>query len=126
MESIGAGPPRTATMSRKLALEMVGMGPCYHMQDMFINLVDHLPLWEEARHERWNDEVRSTVPAERLLEWRPQDGWEPLCELPRGGGPGRAGAERQRYRALQAADHRRRRGVAARLVAVEATGQRLI
>jgi sulfotransferase family protein len=30
---------------------------------------------------RWNDGVRSTVPAERLLEWWPTDGWEPLCEF---------------------------------------------
>jgi hypothetical protein len=28
---IGAGLPRTGTMSRKLALEMLGFGPCYHM-----------------------------------------------------------------------------------------------
>ena len=28
---------------------------------------------------RWNDEVRSTVPAERLLVWDPAEGWEPLC-----------------------------------------------
>jgi hypothetical protein len=28
---------------------------------------------------RWNDEVKSTVPPERLLVWDPADGWEPLC-----------------------------------------------
>ena len=28
---------------------------------------------------RWNDEVKSTVPADRLLVWDPADGWEPLC-----------------------------------------------
>ncbi len=26
-----------------------------------------------------NDEVRATVPADRLIEWRPGDGWGPLC-----------------------------------------------
>jgi hypothetical protein len=31
--------------------------------------------------ERWNDEVRATVPAGRLLEWHPKEGWEPLCEF---------------------------------------------
>jgi len=31
--------------------------------------------------ERWNDEVRRTVPAERLLAWDPAEGWEPLCEF---------------------------------------------
>jgi hypothetical protein len=30
---------------------------------------------------RWNDEVRAAVPAERLLAWYPTDGWEPLCEF---------------------------------------------
>jgi len=31
--------------------------------------------------ERWNDSVRQAVPAERLLEWNPSEGWEPLCEF---------------------------------------------
>jgi hypothetical protein len=31
--------------------------------------------------EDWNEEVKRTVPAERLLVWQPQDGWEPLCEF---------------------------------------------
>jgi hypothetical protein len=31
--------------------------------------------------ERWNDDVRRTVPAERLLVWDPREGWEPLCEF---------------------------------------------
>ncbi len=30
---------------------------------------------------RWNDEVKATVPSERLLVWWPTDGWEPLCEF---------------------------------------------
>ncbi len=32
-------------------------------------------------YERWNQEVKDTVPAERLLVWDPKDGWEPLCEF---------------------------------------------
>jgi hypothetical protein len=32
-------------------------------------------------YERWNDEVRSRVPAERLLVYDVGDGWEPLCEF---------------------------------------------
>jgi hypothetical protein len=31
--------------------------------------------------ERWNDEVKATVPEERLLVWHPREGWEPLCEF---------------------------------------------
>ncbi len=29
---------------------------------------------------RHNDDVRANVPADRLLEWTPGDGWEPICE----------------------------------------------
>jgi hypothetical protein len=29
--------------------------------------------------ERHNDEVRRRVPPVQLLEWQPEDGWEPLC-----------------------------------------------
>ena len=40
--------------------------------------------WDERTakraYERHNSEVRATVPANRLLEWHPGDGWEPLCE----------------------------------------------
>lgn len=28
---------------------------------------------------RWDDEVKSTVPADRLIVWEPADGWEPIC-----------------------------------------------
>jgi hypothetical protein len=30
--------------------------------------------------ERHNDRVRTTIPAERLLEWTASDGWGPICE----------------------------------------------
>ena len=30
-------------------------------------------------YERHNEHVRATVPADRLIEWAPGDGWEPLC-----------------------------------------------
>ena len=31
--------------------------------------------------ERWNDEVKRRVPAERLLVYEVKDGWEPLCDF---------------------------------------------
>jgi hypothetical protein len=31
--------------------------------------------------ERWNDEVKATIPAERLFVWNPADGWDGLCEF---------------------------------------------
>jgi hypothetical protein len=33
-----------------------------------------------AAFERHNEEVRTRVPAHRLLEWRAGDGWAPLCQ----------------------------------------------
>jgi hypothetical protein len=33
-----------------------------------------------AAYERHNDAVRAGVPPDRLLEWRPGDGWAPICE----------------------------------------------
>jgi hypothetical protein len=34
-----------------------------------------------AAMDRWNDSVKATVPAGRLLVWNPADGYEPLCEF---------------------------------------------
>ena len=41
--------------------------------------------WMIDAFRRHDEEVRATVPADRLLVWSPKDGWEPLCahlELP--------------------------------------------
>lgn len=191
MRLIGAGLPRTATLTQKIALETVGIGPCYHMVDIlgdmrrvpqwirvfegdrnwgevfegyqatvdwpaaffYQELVEAYPdakvllsvrdgeswarsmrntiwgvfhgdtvmrhlsdargridpewngyielmtaMWEKSgllapgdggfpadglvhAMERYNDEVRHSVPAERLLVWAPADGWDPLCEF---------------------------------------------
>jgi hypothetical protein len=187
---IGAGLPRTGTLTQKLALEQLGFGPCYHWVNLLADLgqvdiwnlaLDGQAPWEEAfeghastvdwpggyfyrelmdvypeakvllsvrdppawersfrdtivamRHgeslmrllssargevdSRWrrylafvdrmfwgpqgtfaagyaqpaqlieqmirhNEEVRRTVPAERLLVWEVLDGWEPLCDF---------------------------------------------
>jgi hypothetical protein len=47
MKLIGAGMPRTGTLTQKLALEELGLGPCYHMVDVLADL-DQAPLWERA------------------------------------------------------------------------------
>jgi hypothetical protein len=44
---IGAGLPRTATLSQKVALEMLGLGPCYHMINVIADL-DQAALWKRA------------------------------------------------------------------------------
>ena len=191
MRLIGAGLPRTATLTQKIALEMLGFAPCYHMVNVLSDL-SLVPPWIEAFEggqdwdrifgdhqatvdwpggffyqelveaypdakvllsvrdgdswacsmretiwgllygdtlmrdlsaararidpgwanyielmtamwdksgligsieggfeastlaramDRYNDQVRQSVPAERLLVWSPADGWEPLCEF---------------------------------------------
>jgi Sulfotransferase domain len=189
MRVIGAGLPRTGTLTQKLALEQLGLGPCYHWvnlisdlnavelwhraldgEDLFeeifeghestvdwpggffyrelaerhpeakvllsvrdpetwdksyretiwnftrgdslighlsmarreveprwrryLELVDRM-LWSDAspfgggddpesmkrQMEAYNAEVREAIPAERLLVWKVQEGWEPLCEF---------------------------------------------
>ncbi len=42
------------------------------------------PNWQEedaakAAYDAHNAHVRETVPADRLIEWQPSDGWGPLC-----------------------------------------------
>ncbi len=49
MKLIGAGLPRTATLSQKVGLEVVGQGPCYHMVNILANL-DLAPQWRRALH----------------------------------------------------------------------------
>ena len=47
MKLIGAGLPRTATLSQKIALEMLGLAPCYHMVDVLGDL-DRAADWRGA------------------------------------------------------------------------------
>jgi hypothetical protein len=44
MKVIGAGLPRTATLTQKISLEMLGLGPCYHMVNVLGNL-DQTDVW---------------------------------------------------------------------------------
>lgn len=47
MKLIGAGLPRTGTLSQKVALEMLGLGPCYHMVNVLGDL-GQVAGWREA------------------------------------------------------------------------------
>jgi hypothetical protein len=48
IELIGAGMPRTGTLTQKVALEMLGLGPCHHWIDVLADLDGQVPLWEAA------------------------------------------------------------------------------
>ena len=53
---IGAGLPRTGTLSQKLALEELGLGPTYHWVNVLADL-DHVGLWSRAMdgEEPWDE-----------------------------------------------------------------------
>jgi hypothetical protein len=94
---IGAGLPRTGTLSQKLALEELGLGPTYHWVNVLADL-DHVGLWSRAMDGEapWDEifgEHRSTVDwpggyfyeelieaypdAKVLLSVRDGERWEP-------------------------------------------------
>jgi Sulfotransferase domain len=56
LKVIGAGLGRTATFSLKFALEHVGLGPCYHMSEVFAGARRNVPLWLDVvrRKPDWN------------------------------------------------------------------------
>jgi Sulfotransferase domain len=47
MQLIGAGLPRTGTLTQKEALETLGLGPCYHWVNIIADL-DQVELWHRA------------------------------------------------------------------------------
>jgi Sulfotransferase domain len=47
LELIGAGLPRTGTLTQKVALEQLGVGPCYHWVNVLADLSE-VALWDRA------------------------------------------------------------------------------
>jgi hypothetical protein len=47
LKVVGSGLGRTGTMSLKLALEQLGLGPCHHMVEVFMH-PESVPLWIAA------------------------------------------------------------------------------
>jgi hypothetical protein len=73
------------TLTMELPPEALAMGMEKH-RAMVVDLFERrfTPDWREregamAAYERHNARVRSEVPAERLVDWQPGDGWEPIC-----------------------------------------------
>jgi hypothetical protein len=70
MKLIGAGLPRTGTLTQKMALEMLGLGPCYHM----VNVLGDL---EQARH--WDRALDGEAPWKEVF-----DGFDSTVDWPGG------------------------------------------
>lgn len=57
LKLIGAGLPRTGTLSQKVALELLGFGPSYHWVNVIADLDRQVELWERALEgeDRWEE-----------------------------------------------------------------------
>jgi len=72
---IGAGFGRTGTLSLKLALETLGLGPCHHMEEVMKH-PEQIPVWHAAGRGQAVDwaallkEYRSTVDWPSAQFWR--------------------------------------------------------
>jgi Sulfotransferase domain len=75
LQVIGAGVGRTATFSLKFALEHLGLGPCYHMAEVFARARTSIPQWIAVANGRpdWDaifDGFRSTTDYPACSHWR--------------------------------------------------------
>ncbi len=79
LDLVGAGFGRTGTRSIKAALEQLGLGPCYHMFEVYEN-PSHVAVWQSAADGEavdWDalfDGYRSAV------DWPTCTFWKPLAE----------------------------------------------
>ncbi len=48
LKVIGAGLGRTGTNSLRLALNILDIGPCHHMEEVIMNMPVQVPLWQAA------------------------------------------------------------------------------
>ena len=75
LQVIGAGMPRTGTLSMKTALEQLGFGPCHHMTEVFAH-PEQWPLWDrigDGEDIEWEEifgPYRSVTDAPSVYFWR--------------------------------------------------------
>jgi hypothetical protein len=73
LEVIGAGFGRTGTMSFKAALEELGLGPCYHMVEVYAN-EGHDELWADAINGKPLDDATLFENYRSAVDW-------PVCSF---------------------------------------------
>jgi len=68
MKLIGAGYPRTGTLSTKIALEQIGFGPCYHFYTLF-ERPQHVDVWLEAANGGLPDWKALLADFQAAIDW---------------------------------------------------------
>jgi hypothetical protein len=76
---IGAGFPRTGTLSLKPALEELLGAPCYHGSEAAAH-VEHMPTWLAAVHGQMPDWERFLTGYVATADWPAAAFWRPLSE----------------------------------------------
>lgn len=68
MKLIGAGYPRTGTLSTKIALESLGFGPCYHFYTLFEKPQD-IDTWQEIASGKLPDWKALLADFQAAVDW---------------------------------------------------------
>lgn len=76
---VGAGFGRTGTNSLKKALEMLGLGPCYHMSELHEN-IGRLPYWQEAAAKGATDWDALFEGYQSCVDWPAAHYWKTLAD----------------------------------------------
>lgn len=71
--SLGFPGPSSQRTKGATHVKVIGAGPCFHMIDV-MRMIDRL-IWQGTHIE----DVKRTVPADRLLVYEVGDGWGPLA-----------------------------------------------
>ena len=86
LKVIGAGLGRTATFSMKFALEHLGLGPCYHMSEVFAGARRNIQLWLDVVDGKpdWDtifDGYQSTTDYPACSYWRELADFYPAAKV---------------------------------------------
>ena len=80
LKVIGAGFGRTGTLSLKLAIEKLGLGPCHHMMEVF-GKPEHIALWQRAADGHEVDWAEVFEGYEAAVDWPVCAFWRELAEV---------------------------------------------
>ena len=79
LKAIGAGFGRTGTHSLKIALEMLGLAPCYHMVEVFAH-PEHAAVWDGIGKGTRDDFDAALAGYPATVDWPSTFFWRQLAE----------------------------------------------
>ena len=77
LKILGTGFGRTGTTSLKIALEMLGFGPCYHMVEVFAH-PEHIAIWTGLAEGTRNDFAAALAGYPATVDWPSTHFWRQL------------------------------------------------